>query len=85
MPDFRKKDDWELAETAAKKVARAAIRLKYSVEAEAEINETLPQVEAAVRKAIAEGRNWVLDVQAIFLGTGETVIDVEGSDTARLS
>ena len=85
MPDFRKKDDWELAETAAKKVARAAIRLKYSVEAETEINETLPLVEAAVRNAIAEGRDWTLDVQAIFLGTGEIVIDAEGSDTPRLT
>jgi hypothetical protein len=80
LPDFRQKDDWELAETAAKKVARAAIRLKYSIEAETEINERLPEVEAAVRRALAEGRGWILDVQALFLGEGDPVIDVEGTN-----
>jgi hypothetical protein len=71
-----------MAERAAIKIARAAIRLKYSVAAEAEINEGLPAVQAAVRKAVAEGRPWQLDVQAIFLGEGDAVIDPDAIEAS---
>ena len=74
MRDIVQLDPWEMAEKAAIKIARSAVRLKYSVAAEAEINERLPEVQAAVRKAVAEGKPWELDVQAIFLDNGDPAV-----------
>jgi hypothetical protein len=71
LRDIVQLDEWEMAEKAAVKIARSAVRLKYSVAAEAEINRRLPEVQAAVRLAVKEGRPWELDVQAIFLDNGD--------------
>ena len=66
--NIRKKDRFEMAEKEAIKVARSAIRLKYSVLADREINERLPEIQATVRRAIDEGRDYALDVAALFAG-----------------
>ena len=73
MRDIVQLDEWEMAEKAAIKIARSAVRLKYSVAAESEINRRLPEVQAAVRLAVKEGRPWELDVQAIFEDEGPSV------------
>jgi hypothetical protein len=53
---MRRKTQKEMAIQEAKKVARTALRLKYSILAEREINEALPDIEAEINQAFAEGR-----------------------------
>ncbi len=48
------------------KAARAAIRLKYSLAADDEINDRLPDIEAEIDKALATGEVFVLDVQSVL-------------------
>lgn len=59
---MRKKDPVEMARERALKAYRHAIRLKYSLLADEEINATLPEVEAEFNKAVEEGRPYELEV-----------------------
>lgn len=61
-----RKDDTEVAKAAARKAVRTAIRLKYSLLADAEVNRILPDVEAAMDAAIAAGKPYELDVRSVF-------------------
>lgn len=63
---LRRKDEREMAIQEAKKVARAALRLKYSILAEREINETLPAIEAAIDEAFAAGQPFRLNPTEFF-------------------
>lgn len=55
------KTDIEIQEAAALKAVRAAIRLKYSLMADAEIYRVLPQVEARIKAALAAGEPLSID------------------------
>lgn len=50
------KTEIEQQKAAVLKAFRTAIRLKHSLAADKEINERLPQVEADIDTALAEGR-----------------------------
>ena len=50
------KDDIELRKRALFKAARSAIRLKHSLEADAELNDLLPRLEREFDSAISRGR-----------------------------
>jgi len=50
------KDDIELRKRALFKAARSAVRLRHSLEADAELNDLLPQLESAFDSAVARGR-----------------------------
>jgi hypothetical protein len=63
---MRRKDHREMAIQEAKKVARSALRLKYSILAEREINEVLPAIEAAVNEAFAAGQAFQLNPTDFF-------------------
>jgi hypothetical protein len=63
---MRRKDEREMTIQEAKKVARAALRLKYSILAEREINETLPVIEAAIDEAFASGESFRLNPVDFF-------------------
>ncbi len=72
----------KLTETQVKRAAtlkavRSAIRLKYSIMADAELNERLEGVEQAFDRAIAEGRPWELSTAAILK-------EIEAGDVAEV-
>lgn len=71
MNTINHKDPWEMAEVEAIKIARTAINLKHRVQADRELNDTLPVLQATVRESIARGRPWQVDVAAIFAGDPE--------------
>lgn len=52
---MQRKDDIELRRAALLKAARSAIRLKHSIEADAELNTVLPAVELAFDSAVQSG------------------------------
>lgn len=52
----RSKDDIEVRRAALLKTARAAIRLKHSLAADAELNERLPALERAFDFAVQQGQ-----------------------------
>ena len=66
MNTIAHKDEWEMAEKEAIKVARTAITLKHRLLADRELNEVLPELQATVRQAIAEGRAWEADIAGMF-------------------
>lgn len=66
MNTIAHKDEWEMAEKEAIKVARTALNLKYRILADREMNEVIPELQATVRKAIAEGRAWEADIAGLF-------------------
>lgn len=49
------KDDIELRKRALFKAARSAVRLRHSLEADAELNDLLPQLERAFDMAVSRG------------------------------
>jgi len=51
-----------------KKAVRAAIRLKYQLLADEEINRVLPDVQAEFAKTLVEGRPFELDTDALLRG-----------------
>mgnify|MGYP001583268901 FL=1 len=51
----KKLTDTELARSRLLKVARAAVRLKHSILADAELNEKLPALEAAFWTSVMRG------------------------------
>lgn len=63
---MRPKTKREMTIQEAKKVARTALRLKYSILAEREINEALPAIEAEINKAFAEGRPFLMRPAEFF-------------------
>ncbi len=63
---MRRRTDREMTIFEAKKVARTALRLKYSILAEREINEALPDIEAAINLAYAQGREFSLNPSEFF-------------------
>ena len=63
---MRRKTEREMTIQEAKKVARAALRLKYSILAEREINQALPDIEAAINLKFAQGREFWLDPSEFF-------------------
>lgn len=63
---MKRKDDRELAIHEAKKLARSAIRLKYSILAERELNETLPRIEDEIDQAFANGDSFSLDIPTLY-------------------
>jgi len=69
MNTITRKDEWEMAEKEAIKIARTALNLKYRLLADRELNETIPQLQATVREAIANGRAWDVDVALLFEST----------------
>lgn len=63
-----RKDKVEMERARALKAYRTAIRLKYSLLADEEINEKLPAVEEAFNKAVAGGQPFQLQVGSVFAG-----------------
>ena len=63
---MRRKTELEMAIQEAKKVARTVLRLKYSILAEREINEALPDIEADIKKAAASGVSFEFDAAKYF-------------------
>jgi hypothetical protein len=63
---LRAKTEREMAIQEAKKVARTALRLKYSILAEREINEALPEIESEINQAFVEGRPFEFEVSKFF-------------------
>ena len=56
----------ELEKARLLKAVRANIRLKHTLEADAEINEKLPEIEAAIDRAIAAGTVYELDIRSVL-------------------
>lgn len=54
----------------ALKVARTAIRLRHSLEADNELNEVLPGLEAKIDEFEANGEAWVLDPVTLEIEAG---------------
>lgn len=50
------KDDIELRRAALLKAARSAVRLRHSLEADAELNELLPELERRFHQSIQQGQ-----------------------------
>jgi hypothetical protein len=65
-----KKSDVEQQKAAMLKAARAAIRLKHAIRADAEINERLPEIEGIIDEALADGEALELTAESFW---GETV------------
>lgn len=63
---MKKKTEKELAVAAALKTARTALRLKYALMADAEINDKLPDLANAVERNYALGLPWEVDVAELF-------------------
>lgn len=61
-----RKTEVELAKAATMKAYRAAIRLKYALLADEELNETLPAVEAEFDRAVAAGKPFTLRIGEVF-------------------
>jgi len=60
-----KLDDNQVAKKAAMKTLRAAVRLKYSIMADAELNERLPELEERIDRALLEGRPLAITIGEI--------------------
>jgi hypothetical protein len=59
-------NEFEVQRAAALKAYRTAIRLKHSLAADAEIAETLPEVEREIDEALNQGSALMLDPSEIF-------------------
>ena len=62
---MRQRTDLEQDKASMLKAYRAAIRLKHSLAADAEINERLPALEAKLDAALAAGQPLVLEIGEI--------------------
>lgn len=58
--------DLEVVKRSAIKALRAGIRLKHAIEADKEINERLPILEADIDAALAEGRPLELTLGSVL-------------------
>lgn len=63
---MRRRDKREQTIHEAKKVARAAIRLKHTILAERELNEKLPEIVKAIDEAYANGQEYTLDIPGLY-------------------
>lgn len=63
---MKRKDRVEFQKTRALKAMRTAIRLKHALAADEEINQVLPEVEAAFDKAVTSGQPFELDIRSVF-------------------
>jgi hypothetical protein len=63
---MRRKTDREMTIHEARKVARTALRLKYSILAEREMNEVLPDIVETIDGAYAAGREFRLNPSDFF-------------------
>lgn len=63
---MRKLTNGELAKRNALKVARTAIRLKHSIEADNEMNEFLPALEEQIDSAITGGKRLEISAGRLF-------------------
>ncbi|MBA3583044.1 MAG: hypothetical protein H0W36_00690 [Gemmatimonadetes bacterium] len=66
------KDDIELRRAALLKAARSAVRLRHSLEADAELNDVLPNLERRFNDAVQRG---------VLLDIGETLREYVLLDT----
>lgn len=63
---MRERDTLELQIADARKAIRTAVRLKHSLAADAEINQTLPQLEQEIMDAAVKGEPYMLDLSVVF-------------------
>lgn len=61
-----RKSNLKMAQNEAIKIARTALRLKYSILAEREMNELLPEIHERVALAFNEGRPFDADIEELF-------------------
>lgn len=66
---MRKKSQIEQTRTDLAKAYRSQVRLKYSVAADHEINDTLPDLLGRFDKAMMRGLPFDVDIQALVEGT----------------
>lgn len=59
-------DEIQLQKRQLLKALRANIRLKYSLLADEELNQKLPEVEAAIDLAIQNGKEYELDLKSVL-------------------
>ena len=64
---MRRVTELQVQKTGMLKAARAAIRLKHSLAADAEIAEALPNLEEQIDAALAVGEPFELDPGRVFL------------------
>jgi len=50
------------------KALRTAVRLKHSLNADAELRRVLPEFQAAVDKAVQSGKAYNLDIRSVLEG-----------------
>ncbi len=63
---MKKRLEIEQKKVSIVKAVRAAVRLKYSLLADAEINDVVPDVEAAYDKTSAAGKKFELDIASLL-------------------
>lgn len=63
---MRQYTDLEMRKASMLKAARAAIRLKHALAADAEINERLPELDREIDLALAEGKPFELEPGSVF-------------------
>lgn len=63
---MRKKDKVEFEKTRMLKAVRTAIRLKYALLADEEINDLLPRFAEQFDRAVAAQEPFVLDIASVF-------------------
>ena len=56
----------EVEKAALLKAVRANIRLKHAIAADQELNEKIPEIEAAIDRAIAAGTVYELDIRSVL-------------------
>lgn len=64
---MRRTTDLQIQKAAMLKAARAAIRLKHALQADAEIAGALPELEERIDNALAEGQPFELEPGKVFL------------------
>jgi hypothetical protein len=59
-------DELEVQRAALLKAVRATIRLKHALAADAEINQTLPEIERRINDAMASGSGFAFDLAEVL-------------------
>lgn len=65
---MRRLGDIELQRAQMLKALRSAIRLKHALRADEELNQKLPEFEAAFDKAVQAGKHFELDIRSVLEG-----------------
>lgn len=63
---MKRKDRVEFQKARALKAMRTAIRLKYALLADEEINRVLPELATAFDDAVTAGQPFELDIRSVF-------------------